>query len=182
LIRLFAALAVPEEIADGLVRRQHGVSGARWRPAAAFHITLRFFGEVREDVAADLDDALATVAGAPLDLILQGAGSFGEGAHIHAVWAGVQEHPGLRQLAARCEAAARRAGLKPDSRAYTPHVTLAYLNRPSPDGVAAWLQANALLQSPPFRVDRFGLYSSHPGREGSVYQLEREYRFMDNRP
>jgi len=180
LIRLFAALAVPVEIADGLVRRQQGLPDARWRPAAAFHITLRFFGEVREDVAADLDDALATVVGAPLDLILEGAGSFGEGAHIHAVWAGVQEHPGLRQLAGRCEAAARRAGLKPDSRAYTPHVTLAYLSRPAPHQVAAWLQANALLQSPPFRVDRFGLYSSHLGREGSVYRLERDYGLRDN--
>jgi hypothetical protein len=26
--------------------------------------------------------------------------------------------------------------------------------------VAAWIQANNLLRSPPFRVDRFGLYSS----------------------
>ncbi len=180
MIRLFAALSVPEEIADGLVRRQHGVLGARWRPAAAFHITLRFFGDVREDVAADLDDALAMVAGAPLELVLEGAGSFGEGAHLHAVWAGVREHPGLRQLAGRCEAAARRTGLKPDRRAYTPHVTLAYLNRPAPQSVASWLQANALLQSPPFRVDRFGLYSSHPGRDGSVYRLEREYGLGDN--
>jgi 2'-5' RNA ligase len=55
-------------------------------------------------------------------------------------------------------------------------VTLAYLKRPEPDQVAMWLQANNLLQSPPFRVDSFGLYSSSLGRDGSVYRLEREYR------
>ena len=51
MIRLFAALAVPEDIGEGLARRQQGLPGARWRPLEALHITLRFMGEVREDVA-----------------------------------------------------------------------------------------------------------------------------------
>jgi 2'-5' RNA ligase len=175
MIRLFAALAVPPEIAEGLARRQHGIDGARWRRQSALHITLRFFGDVREDVAADLDLELAGIAADPLDLVLEGAGAFGEGEDIHAVWAGVRENPALRRLASRCEAAARRAGLKPEARAYRPHVTLAYLRRADPVSVAAWIQHNNLLQSPPFRVGSFGLYSSTLGREGSVYRLEAEY-------
>jgi 2'-5' RNA ligase len=175
MLRLFAALAVPPDIGEGLMRRQHGIAGARWRPLEALHITLRFFGEVREDVAADLDDQLATVTGAPLDLTLEGVGAFGEGPDLHAVWAGVAENAALRQLAKRCEAAARRAGLKAETRLYTPHVTLAYLKRPDPDDVARWIQAHNLLRSPNFRVDSFGLYSSTLGGEGSRYRLERRY-------
>jgi 2'-5' RNA ligase len=175
MIRLFAAVAVPEDIGEALQRRQQGVPGARWRTLEALHVTLRFFGEVREDVADDLDAELSTVSGAPFELMLEGAGSFGEGEDIHAVWAGVAESPPLRQLAARCEAAARRAGLKPEQRAYRPHVTLAYTRRPDPARVAAWIQGHNLLKSPPFRVDRFGLYSSRQGPEGSVYRLERAY-------
>ncbi len=176
MLRLFAALPVPPAIGEGLARRQHGIEGARWRPLQALHITLRFFSEVREDLAADLDEALSEVAGTSLDLVLEGVGAFGEGADIHAVWAGVQDHPGLNQLAKRCDSAARRVGLTPERRAYRPHVTLAYLTRPSPPEVAAWIQANNLLKSPPFTVDRFGLYSSTLGRGGSVYRLERDYR------
>jgi 2'-5' RNA ligase len=175
MIRLFAAVAVPEDIGEALQRRQQGVPGARWRSLEALHVTLRFFGEVREDVADDLDAELSTVKGAPFELMLEGVGSFGEGEDIHALWAGVGENPALRQLAARCEAAARRAGLRPDQRAYRPHVTLAYTRRPEPARVAAWIQGHNLLKSPPFRVDRFGLYSSWPGPEGSVYRLERAY-------
>jgi 2'-5' RNA ligase len=175
MIRLFAAVAVPPEIGEGLARRQHGIEGARWRPLEALHITLRFFGEVREDVAADLDVELAAIAGGPLDVVLQDAGAFGEGEDIHAVWAGVRENPALRQLASRCEGAARRAGLKREARAYRPHVTLAYLRHADPVSVAAWIQHNNLLRSPEFRVGRLGLYSSSPGREGSVYRLEAEY-------
>ena len=37
-MRLFAAIAVPDDIAQGLVRRQQGLPGARWRPPEALHI------------------------------------------------------------------------------------------------------------------------------------------------
>lgn len=176
MIRLFAAIAVPEEIGEPLLRRQHGLPGARWRPLEALHITLRFFGDVQERAAEDLDLELERITSAPFGLTLESVGAFGEGPEIHAVWAGVAESAPLRTLAGRCETAARRAKLTADSRAYRPHVTLAYLRRPDPADVATWIQANSLLRSPAFAVDRFGLYSSHLTGEGSRYVLEREYR------
>jgi 2'-5' RNA ligase len=175
MIRLFAALAIPYEIGEGLVRHQTGIEAARWRPLEALHITLRFFGEIAETEAEDLDLELSRVQGAPLDLTLAGAGAFGEGDKIDAVWAGVEENPALRVLAGRCESAARRAGLKPGIRNYHPHVTLAYLRRPDPGQVAAWIQANNLLKSPSFRLASFGLYSSVQTSEGSRYEAERAY-------
>ena len=176
MIRLFAALQPPPDIVEALVLRQEGLSGARWRPAESLHITLRFFGEIDEAKADDLDLELARVRSAALDLELAGVGAFDDGGAVHAVWAGVADNPGLSQLARRCQTAARRAGLAPEARAYRPHLTLAYLSRPEPARVAAWLQANALLRSPPFRLDRFGLYSSQHGAHGSQYRLERTYR------
>lgn len=175
MIRLFAAISIPPEIAEGLAPRQDGLPDARWRPLEAFHITLRFFGDLAENVAADLDAELAVVASEPMALELEGVGAFGEGHEIHAIWAGVAEDADLRHLARRCETAARRAGLKPDTRVYKPHVTLAYLRRPNPAQVAAWIAENNLLKSPPFRATSFGLYSSWRTDEGSRYRLEREY-------
>ncbi|ATQ44461.1 RNA 2',3'-cyclic phosphodiesterase [Caulobacter mirabilis] len=176
MIRLFAAIAIPDEIGEPLLTRQHGLEGARWRPLEALHITLRFFGDVQEPMADDIDAELSTIAMPPFGLELNAVGDFGEGRDIHAVWAGVEESAPLRHLAAKCETAARRAGLKPETRQYRPHVTLAYLRHPDPDAVARWIQANNLLKSPTFAVDRFGLYSSHQTHEGSRYRLEREYR------
>jgi RNA 2',3'-cyclic 3'-phosphodiesterase len=176
MIRLFAALSVPEDIGTALLARQGGIEGARWRPLEALHVTLRFFGEVREDVAGDLDAELLGVSGRGFEIELAGAGSFADGDDIHAVWAGVRENPALTRLAAACEAAARRAGLPPDKRRYRPHVTLAYLRRPDPAEVARWIQANNLLKSPAIRIDRFGLYSSTLTKDGSFYDLEAEYR------
>ena len=178
MIRLFAAVAVPDEIGDGLIARQGGIEGASWRPLEALHITLRFFGDIREDQARDLDAQLLSLGGRPFDLTLEGAGSFGEGADLHAVWAGVSESEPLGRLAKACESAARQAGLKPESRLYRPHVTLAYLRRASGLEVARWIQANNLLKSPAFGVSSFGLYSSWRTDEGSRYRLEAEYPLL----
>jgi 2'-5' RNA ligase len=175
MVRLFAAVAIPQDIGQALARRQTGLDGARWRPLESLHITLRFYGDVREDIARDLDAELSTVGGGPFELVLEGVGSFGDGPDIHAIWAGVADNPALRHLAKACETAARRAGLKAETRHYRPHVTLAYLRHADPAKVAAWIQGNNLLQSPPIRVDRFGLYSSVLGKEGSHYRLEAEY-------
>jgi 2'-5' RNA ligase len=175
MIRLFAAIAVPEDVAQELMIRQDRLPAARWRPAEALHITLKFVGEVAENVAADFDAELTTLGGGPLDLQLQGAGAFGEGAEIHAVWAGVAPNEGLDHRARGCEIAARRVGRKPETRTYKPHVTLAYLRRPDPADVAAWIQENNLLRTTPFRATSFGLYSSWRSDAGSWYRLEREY-------
>ena len=175
MIRLFAAVEAPEPIAQGLGRRQQGLPGARWRPPETLHITLRFFGAVTENVAADLDSELAQITWAPFQLSLEGVGCFGEGDDLRAVWAGVAPSKPLNVLAKRCERAARRAGLAPDRRVYKPHLTLAYLKRAEPARVAAWTASHNLLKSPEFRIDRFGLYSSWPTAQGSRYDLEREY-------
>lgn len=175
MIRLFAAVDVPEDVGLDLTRRQTGIPGARWRPLEALHVTLRFFGEVDEQRAADLDGELSRVSAEPFDLALEGVGGFGEGHRTHAIWAGVAENPALRRLQARCETAARRAGLEPDNRNYKPHVTLAYLKNADTAKVGAWLQSHALLKSPPFRVTWFGLWSSWLSQDGSRYDIEREY-------
>lgn len=175
MIRLFTAIALPPGIGEGLLSRQHGIEGARWRPLEAFHITLRFIGEVPENVADDLDEALMKIEAPAFDLTLAGVGHFGEGADIHAVWAGVEESAPLRRLQKANESAARAAGLKPETRVYAPHVTLAYLKRPAVPEVGAWIQSHNLLKSPSFHVDRFGLYSSWRTSEGSAYRLERAY-------
>ena len=116
---------------------------------------------------------------APFDIVLEGVGSFSEGDEVSAVWAGVAENTALKRLAAACERAARKAGLKPDPRRYRPHVTLAYLRRADPAQVAGWLEGNARLQSPPIPISSFQLYSSILSPEGSRYRVEASYPLVE---
>lgn len=176
-LRLFAALDLPDDVAERLTALMKGVSGAKWRPRENLHLTLRFFGEVTEPVADEIDAALDEVAEAngPFDLQLKGAGSFG-GASPHALWIGARETPELLKLAKDCERAARRAGLKPEGRKFTPHVTVAYLNNAPLDRVQAFEQRFSLFESRPFRIERLSLYSSQVRKSApSLYRLEAEY-------
>jgi 2'-5' RNA ligase len=176
-LRLFAAVDLPDDIIERLLALMKGVPGAKWRPKENLHLTLRFFGEVAEPVAEDIDSELAAAAEStpPFTLQLKGAGAFG-GAEPRNLWVGVAASDGLKKLAADCERAARRAGLKPESRKFAPHVTLAYLNDTALDRVHAFESRLGLFETRPFRIDRFGLYSSQVRKSApSHYRLEAEY-------
>jgi 2'-5' RNA ligase len=175
LIRLFAAIAVPQTLVAWLQRLQDGLPGARWSAPQNLHLTLRFAGEVSERKADDLDGELEAISQAPFDLTLRGAGAFDERGAVRAVWIGVERSEPLSILHGRCEAAARRVGLAPDTRTWRPHVTLAYLSGADPARVGAWVQQNNLARLEPFEVARFGLYSSWRSKEGATYRLERSY-------
>lgn len=176
-IRLFAAIALPDFVAERLLPLMKGVPGAKWRPRENLHLTLRFFGEVAEPVADDIDAALSEIAesNAPFELTLKAAGAFG-GADPHALWIGAAESAALKRLASDCERAARRAGLKPERHKFTAHVTLAYLSGAPLDRVHGFESRLGLFQAPPFQVDSFGLYSSHVRKSApSLYRLEADY-------
>lgn len=176
-LRLFAALSLPDDIVERLVALQRDMPGANWRPRENLHLTLRFFGEVTEPIAAEIDTELQQVAEstAPFSLVLKGAGAFG-GADPHALYVGVGESAALRKLAADCERAARRCGLKPESRKFTPHVTLAYLNNAELARVHRFESAMGLYQTPEFAVERFELFSSWTRKSApSLYRVEADY-------
>jgi 2'-5' RNA ligase len=162
-LRLFAALPVPEDFHDRLLALQKGVPGARWRPAANFHVTLRFFGEIDEARADDLDAELSSIIMPSFDLRLYGAGWYGRN-EPHALWLGVEAGDALMDLQRRCERGARRAGLAPETRHFSPHMTLAYL-RDTP-----------LEATEPFRATHMSMYSSWSRHGGSnLYRVEADY-------
>jgi 2'-5' RNA ligase len=179
-LRLFAALSIPDHVAERLLALMKGVPGAKWRPRENLHLTLRFFGELTEPVAEDLDSELeaATRGLGPFEVRLKGAGSFG-GADPHALWIGAAESDALRQLAAACEKAARRVKLKPEPAKFTPHVTIAYLSGATLDRVQAFESRLGLFETSPFEVGGFGLYSSVTRKSApSLYRLEAEYSLL----
>ncbi|MEM6626713.1 MAG: RNA 2',3'-cyclic phosphodiesterase [Pseudomonadota bacterium] len=178
-LRLFAALSLPDEIADLLTPLQRGTPGASWRPRENFHITLRFFGDLDGAVARDLDEELAQITETPFEIQLEGAGSFG-GREPHALWIGVAPHPTLNRLAGACERAARRLNLTADKRRFKPHVTLAYCHGTQDDDAAAFISRLASFESPPFWVESFQLYSSRMGKGPSRYLDEAVYPLGSN--
>ena len=174
MIRLFTALEIPSEIRQRLTALQSGLDSARWIEPEDFHITLRFLGDISEDVAADADAALARIPFTPFEVEIEGVGAFG-GAKPHSLYAAVKHSPELMLLQSRQESAMRRVGLAPETRNYLPHVTLARFNRIEPEYVYRYIEAHNLFACPPFTASRAALFSSRPSKGGGPYVGERYY-------
>jgi 2'-5' RNA ligase len=174
MIRLFAALEIPEAVRTRLALLQGGVPGARWASGEQMHLTLRFVGEVDDNVGHDIDDALALIRAPSFTLELAGVGEFG-GKNPRALWAGVRPCDALVHLQRKIETALQRIGLPAEERKFSPHVTLARLRASPREKVVQFLTHHALFSSGPFQVDHFVLFSSHLGSGGSVYHAERIY-------
>lgn len=175
MIRLFVALPLAEDRRAHLAGLGMGMRGVRWVPAENLHITLRFIGEVDDDLARDIDAALAEVTAPAFSLGVSGLGLFGTGSRLRVLWAGVERAPGLLLLKGRVDAALRRLGLEGEGRAYTPHVTLARLDRPDDHRLRAFVEGNALAVAERLAVDSFALFSSDLTRGGPVYTEEARY-------
>ncbi|MCB2106767.1 MAG: RNA 2',3'-cyclic phosphodiesterase [Rhodobacteraceae bacterium] len=183
MLRLFVGLAIPEAIRTDLGRLCSGLPGARWVDPENFHITLRFIGEVDEDIAREIDHELARITAPAFELSLAGVGTFGQGFKARALWAGVEADPVLNLLQGRVESAVMRAGQPREPRKFMPHVTLARFKH-GPSAVPAerlqqFIMGNNLYRAGPFSVDAFILFESQMGKGGPVYHELASYPLGD---
>jgi 2'-5' RNA ligase len=172
--RLFTGLEIPKAVGESLSLLRGGLPGARWIDPENYHVTLRFIGDVDDDIAQEIAWLLGTVRRKDFELRLDGLQSFG-GRKPRAVIAAVAPSQSVMELQAEHERLLRRVGLDPEARKYTPHVTLARLRDTSSFEVAEYLSARAAFRSPPFSVSRFVLFSSRTSVGGGPYVVEAVY-------
>jgi len=175
-MRLFIAIALPEEVKERLAGLAGGLPGARWVPPANMHLTLRFVGEIDNGQARDLDDALSLIDGKGFDLVLRGIGAFAESHRLRSLWVGVEPVEPLLRLQAKVEQAVVRAGLPVERRKFKPHVTLArFRSDPPEQKLSDYLAQHGLFRAAPVAVHDFTLFSSFLGSEGAIYSAEAVY-------
>lgn len=172
MIRLFLGLALPGHIRAPLAGLCGGIPAARWVAPENLHLTLRFIGEVEQETAHEITAHLARVKEAPFDLTLKGVGYFGSPRRIRSLWVGVGPSPPLMALREKIETSLQRAGLAPEGRNFTPHITLARFKFGTRSRLEDYLSGNALFAAGLFTVDGFVLFSSRLGAKGATYTIE----------
>lgn len=177
--RLFAAVAMPEEIASSLDRLCTGLPDARWTDPDDFHLTLRFIGEVDHETFYEIGEELARVRLPPFDIELKGIGQFPPGGPLRQLWLGVTHNPDLDRLRRRIDTCLHAAGVPREGRRFIPHVTLARFRWPPPEArLGSYLQRHALFRLPPFPVSSFALFSTILRKDGAEHVVEAEYDFV----
>ncbi|MGH9722614.1 MAG: RNA 2',3'-cyclic phosphodiesterase [Bryobacteraceae bacterium] len=181
-MRLFTAIDLPDDLVDTLDRlidRLRPTARIKWSPINNLHITLKFIGHRPDGQREELKRALNAIAPrAEIAVEISGLGFFPNERSPRVFWAGVKAPPALAGLAGDLDGALAGAGVAPEDRAYSPHLTLARIREPAP----LEKLRSELLQLPSsdfgkFVAKSFFLYLSKPGPKGSVYTKLAEFPF-----
>ena len=171
--RLFTGLEAPADVALRLSALRGWVAGAKWIEPDDYHLTLSFIGNVDESVEHSLVEELAAIDAPQLAVRLVELRSFG-GDKPRSVVAMAELSGGLADLQAANDCALRRAGVEPERRKFTPHVTLARVKGASTHAIAAYMGERSI-QPIEFITTRFVLYSARASQGGGPYVVEAAY-------
>lgn len=171
--RLFLAIDAPEPVALSLAAIAAPTPGISWTPPERLHLTLRFLGDTPNERIPALCERLRRLGVAPFILPVETLGVFPPRGQPRVLWCGVgRGHPHLHQLRQRVDDTVLALGLEADLKSFVPHFTLARVaGAAKPAAIAQWLHLHREFAAPPFRLERFALYSSELQPAGAVHRL-----------
>ncbi|HVM11259.1 MAG TPA: RNA 2',3'-cyclic phosphodiesterase [Actinomycetota bacterium] len=176
-LRLFVCVDLSDEAAEilgrVLVPWQERLPRARWVARRKWHVTVRFLGRTQPDLLDFVEEACRGAAAEvePFEVSLAGLGVFPGRTRARVLWAGVDDPRGaLATLAAGLD---RRLApeFEPETRPFTPHMTVARFNPPEPFREHADALDRTELETAPWEIDRLLLYRSQLSPKGSEYEL-----------
>ena len=180
-IRSFIAIELPDELKLELIQLEARLKldkqpWVKWVNPYSIHLTLKFLGNIAVDRTGEITRAIeAAVQGiSPFHLEVKELGVFPNLRRVQVAWVGISgDVDKLSQLQKRIETTLTPLGFAPESRAFTPHLTLARLrDQASLDERQRFGQliANAKFEAAyTIEVDAISLMRSQLTREGAIY-------------
>lgn len=180
-VRSFIAIELPDELKLGLAQleaklKMSNQPWVKWVDPYSIHLTLKFLGSIGVDRTGEVTKAMeAAVQGIPpFRLEVKDLGAFPSLRRVQVAWVGVSgEVDKLSQLQRLLESNLARLGFAPESRPFTPHLTLARLrNQASLDERQSFGELIATTKfeaAYTVKVDAISLMKSQLTREGAIY-------------
>ena len=180
-IRSFIAIELPAELKLGLIQLEAQLKldkqpWVKWVNPDSIHLTLKFLGNIAVDSTGEITRVMEeSVRGIPpFRLEVKGLGVFPNLRRVQVAWVGINgEVDKLSQLQKSIESNLTPLGFAPESRPFTPHLTLARLrDQASLDERQRFGQliANTRFEAAyTIEVDAISLMKSQLTREGAIY-------------
>ena len=181
LVRSFIAIELPADVRSELTSIEEKLKVRRhpfvkWVDPESIHLTLKFLGSVSGETIPEIVEAMSLVAQpvSPLTLQIGGTGAFPNWQRPQVVWVGVGGEMGrLTTLQRELEAALSSLGFPPESRPFSPHLTLGRLReRVTPEDrrrFGLWAQSVKFEASLSFEVNAVRLMKSQLTSSGPIY-------------
>ncbi len=174
-MRCFVAIEIPEDIKSQVSRvvTEMALTSAecRWVKPENLHLTVKFLGEIEEDVLEDIGRALDECARGmgPFTLDIAGIGAFPSPSRPRVIWCGLSRgSEPLRDLFKVVDSAMERLGFERE-KGFSPHLTIGRLKAPAGPGLKEAIHAREGLSLGSMEVTRLLLMKSLLTKEGPIY-------------
>lgn len=177
MMRLFAAIDLPERIAEQLAQVQAELQSklperaVRWVRPQNIHLTLKFIGEVPAKTAQGYAQAVEAAANEVSAFLVEVSdfGCFPNPQRPRVLWVGVKEPTGqLDQLQAKLEDHMSKLGIDRERRPYKPHLTIGRVKQSSRE-LADLLRSYRPGSLGSFEAAELCLFRSELKSTGAVY-------------
>jgi 2'-5' RNA ligase len=192
-VRSFIAIELPDELKLGLAQLEAQLKMSKqpwvkWVDPYSIHLTLKFLGSIAVDRISEITRAMerAIQGISPFHLEVKDLGVFPNLRRVQVAWVGISgEVDKLSRLQQHLESNLARLGFAPETRPFTPHLTLARLrNRASLDEQQSFGQlivATRFEAVYTIKVDAISLMRSQLTREGAIYSRISSVRLNKSR-
>ena len=187
-MRLFVALEIPSAVRQHLaallaeldaVDPGWSKNRARWVQPENLHVTLKFIGHVDADKLNPIREALSEIGSeTSVQVRFHGVGFFPGERRPRVLWVGIDASPNLVILAKGIDQRLVPVGIAAETRAFTPHLTVA---RFDPPGLSEKLREATRNKSGvdfgTLRTNEFHLVESKLKPTGAEYTTLQSFRF-----
>ncbi len=176
MIRTFICFELPKDVQREIGELQSRLKGlgrgVRWVRPQGIHLTLKFLGDVEEELIDAIGEGVAKASQgtSPIAITLKGSGAFPNFKRPRVFWVGVDEPSGqLIRLQAAIEDELAGLGFDKEQRSFSPHLTIGRVR--SHDGLNAVINALQEIKLEPmtFTANRVVVMQSQLRPGGSVY-------------
>jgi len=182
-LRLFVAVEIEGRVKERIARLQgrlktyDPIGAVRWVRPENLHLTLKFLGEVQDDVLPPLERALERVGHQvrPGVINLRGVGVFPRWDRPRVIWVGAPKADTLAEAAAAVDAALVPVGFEPEERPFAPHLTIGRVRRSPGDGFAEVCKKYDQTDFGTISLDEVSLVRSRLTPKGPIYTVLRRF-------
>lgn len=182
LIRSFIAFDLENEaILKKMINVQNLLvkTGADLKPVETenIHITLRFLGDIRAENVEKIHEEMRKIQFTPFQAKIQGVGAFPNVNSPRVVWAGITEGADkLQGIFGQLEPKLRDLGFAPDSRGFSPHLTIARVKSGrNKDKLAQCITENSSVEFGIVEAACLRLKMSQLTPKGPIYSTLKEF-------
>ncbi|MCL4536003.1 MAG: RNA 2',3'-cyclic phosphodiesterase [Nitrospirae bacterium] len=129
-MRCFIAIDMSEDIkgsiSDVIERCGLKSKGIKWVSVENIHLTLKFLGDVKEDLIPEIEKRLALICMGHniFNINIRDAGAFPNFKYPNVLWVGMDESEDLKRLYEDIEESMSELGFEKENRRFSPHLTI----------------------------------------------------------